>query len=367
MPSKLRRNPVLGALLLGFGLLALVVTIATLTKGPIEPAKPFTYSDLRASIQQHEVKAATLRPTMGKVEVELKDGKTHVVGYSPTDASLADRLAASGAHVDVSSRGSFPWSALVLIFGIFVVVGLVLYMQRMQAKAANGMNSTTKKAEQQGELPSVRFRDVAGCDEAVFEARELVEFLKQPEAYRRVGAKMPSGLMLHGPPGTGKTLLAKAVAGEAGAAFYAMSGSDFVEMYVGVGASRVRDLFAKARAAAPAIIFIDEVDAIGAKRGGGPDGGQSNREADQTLNQLLVEMDGFGGNERVLVIAATNRLDTLDPALLRPGRFSRHIHVSSPSEEGRLAILGVHSKGKPLAEDVDLPHLAKVTAGASGA
>ena len=367
MPSKLRRNPVLGALLLGFGLLALVITIATLTKGPIEPAKPFTYSDLRASIQQREVKAATLRPTMGKVEVELKDGRTHVVGYSPTDASLADRLAASGAHVDVSSRGSFPWGALVLIFGIFVVVGLVLYLQRMQAKAASGMNSTTKKAEQQGELPSVRFRDVAGCDEAVSEARELVEFLKQPEAYRRVGAKMPSGLMLHGPPGTGKTLLAKAVAGEAGAAFYAMSGSDFVEMYVGVGASRVRDLFAKARAAAPAIIFIDEADAIGAKRGGGPDGGQSNREADQTLNQLLVEMDGFGGNERVLVIAATNRLDTLDPALLRPGRFSRHIHVSSPSEEGRLAILGVHSKGKPLAEDVDLPHLAKVTAGASGA
>ncbi len=173
--------------------------------------------------------------------------------------------------------------------------------------------------------------------------------------------------MLYGPPGTGKTLLAKAVAGEAGAAFFAMSGSDFVEMYVGVGAGRVRDLFAKARAATPAIIFIDEVDAIGAKRGGSPESGGSNREADQTLNQLLVEMDGFGGNERLLVIAATNRLDTLDPALLRPGRFSRHIHVGAPSEEGRLAILDVHAKGKPLAEDVDLPHLAKVTAGASGA
>ena len=230
------------------------------------------------------------------------------------------------------------------------------------------MNSTTKKAEQQGELPSVRFRDVAGCDEAVYEARELVEFLKA--ASRPTGDSAPrcrSGLMLYGPPGTGKTLLAKAVAGEAGAAFYAMSGSDFVEMYVGVGAGRVRDLFAKARANAPAIIFIDEVDAIGAKRGGGPDGGQSNREADQTLNQLLVEMDGFGGNERLLVIAATNRLDTLDPALLRPGRFSRHIHVGAPSEDGRLDILNVHAKGKPLAEDVDLPHLAKVTAGASGA
>ena len=211
----------------------------------------------------------------------------------------------------------------------------------------------------------MRFSDVAGCDEAVHEAAELVEFLKNPEAYRRLGAKMPSGLMLYGPPGTGKTLLAKAVAGEASAAFYAMSGSDFVEMYVGVGAGRVRDLFAKARGETPAIIFIDEVDAIGAKRGGGPAGG--NREADQTLNQLLVEMDGFTGNERLLVIAATNRLDTLDPALLRPGRFSRHIHVGAPSEQGRLEILSVHAKGKPLADDVDLPHLAKVTAGASGA
>jgi cell division protease FtsH len=243
----------------------------------------------------------------------------------------------------------------------------MIYFQRQQAKAAGGGRDQTDKAKREGELPDVRFSDVAGCDEAVHEAAELVEFLRNPEAYRRLGAKMPSGLMLYGPPGTGKTLLAKAVAGEAGAAFYAMSGSDFVEMYVGVGAGRVRDLFAKARASTPSIIFIDEVDAIGAKRGGGADGGGGHREADQTLNQLLVEMDGFSGNERLLVIAATNRLDTLDPALLRPGRFSRHIHVGAPSEEGRLQILNVHAKGKPLAEDVDLPHLAKVTAGASGA
>ncbi|MBE2314389.1 AAA family ATPase [Solirubrobacter sp. CPCC 204708] len=367
MPSKLRRNPVVLAVVLGFALLALVFGIASLTKGPATAPKPYTYSDLRRSVQEREVKTATLKPVLGKVEVELKDGKRHVVGYSPTDEGLAERLSSAGAQVSVSSRGSFPWSALVLIVALLLVVGLVLYLQRAQAKAAGAMNTHTKKAEQQGALPSVRFADVAGCDEAVFEAAELVEFLSRPEAYRRLGAKMPSGLMLYGPPGTGKTLLAKAVAGEAGAAFYAMSGSDFVEMYVGVGASRVRDLFAKARESSPAIIFIDEVDAIGAKRGGGADGGQSNREADQTLNQLLVEMDGFTGNERLLVIAATNRLDTLDPALLRPGRFSRHIHVSSPSEDGRLAILGVHAKGKPLAEDVDLPLLAKVTAGASGA
>ena len=365
MPSKLRRNPVLGALALGLGLLALVFTISTLTKEPA-PEKPFTYSDLRASIQDREVKTATLKPALAKVEVELRNGDKHRVGYSPTDEALADRLAGAGAEVDVSTGGGFPWSAFVLIVGMFTIVGLIIYLQRAQAKAAGALNNHTKKAEQQGELPAVRFGDVAGCDEAVLEAKELVEFLKQPEAYRRVGAKMPSGLMLYGPPGTGKTLLAKAVAGEAGAAFYAMSGSDFVEMYVGVGAGRVRDLFAKAREHAPAIIFIDEVDAIGGKRGAGPDG-SSNREADQTLNQLLVEMDGFGGNERLLVIAATNRLDTLDPALLRPGRFSRHIHVGSPSEEGRLAILGVHAKGKPLAADVDLPHLAKVTAGSSGA
>ncbi len=252
------------------------------------------------------------------------------------------------------------------MFMLAAIIGVMVYMQRQQAKAAGAQQDRhTKKVRKQGEMPDVRFRDVAGCDEAVQEAAELVEFLKRPEAYQRLGAKMPSGLMLYGPPGTGKTLLAKAVAGEAGASFYAVSGSEFVEMYVGVGAGRVRDLFAQARASAPAIIFIDEVDAIGAKRGGGPEG--SNREADQTLNQLLVEMDGFTGNERLLVIAATNRLDTLDPALLRPGRFSRHIHVGAPTESGRLEILTVHSKGKPLGEDVDLPLLAKVTAGSSGA
>jgi cell division protease FtsH len=334
----------------------------------------FSYSDLRAAIAGREVKSATLRPADFEVEVVLEDGSKRKVGYPPTDEALADALAAAGAEVDVDTdfahAGSgFPWGALMMLSGIAAMIAAMFYLQRKHAKAASAaqQNQQSENAQMQGELPSVRFSDVAGCDEAVQEAAELVDFLKAPGEYRRLGAKMPSGLMLYGPPGTGKTLLAKAVAGEAGAAFYAMSGSDFVEMYVGVGAARVRDVFAKARLNTPAIVFIDEVDAVGAKRGGGSGGGGGHREADQTLNQLLVEMDGFGGNERLLVIAATNRLDTLDPALLRPGRFSRHVHVGAPSEDGRLSILNVHAKGKPLAEDVDLPYLAKVTAGSSGA
>ena len=327
-----------------------------------------SYSALAADMKARTIKSATIKPARYKVEVVLKDGSRRNVGYSPSDDSLAQRLTDAGAQVTVDTsftRGGFPWSALVLVFSLVGVFFAMLFLQRQQAKAAGGKQGA-KKASKAGVLPNVRFADVAGCDEAVMEAAELVEFLKRPGAYKRLGAKMPAGLMLYGPPGTGKTLLAKAVAGEAGAAFFAVSGSDFVEMYVGVGAARVRDLFATAREQAPAIIFIDEVDALGGKRASGPEG-QGNREADQTLNQLLVEMDGFTGNDQVLVIAATNRLDTLDPALLRPGRFSRHIHVSAPSEEGRLAILGVHAQGKPLADDVDLPHLAKVTAGSSGA
>ena len=301
----------------------------------------------------------------------LKGGAAHTVGYSPIDETLAERLAAAGAQVEVDTsfaRRRFPWSALLLIFGIFGVIGVMIYMQRQQAKAAGGgATSRPRRPSARASCPTCASATSPAATRPCTRPRSWSSSSSNPEAYRRLGAKMPSGLMLYGPPGTGKTLLAKAVAGEAGAAFYAMSGSDFVEMYVGVGAGRVRDLFAKARGATPAIIFIDEVDAIGAKRGGGAEGGGGHREADQTLNQLLVEMDGFGGNERLLVIAATNRLDTLDPALLRPGRFSRHIHVGAPSEEGRLQILNVHAKGKPLAEDVDLPHLAKVTAGASGA
>jgi cell division protease FtsH len=330
-----------------------------------------SYSDLRAAIADRKVESATLKPAKFEVDVVLADGSERKAGYPPTDEALADELAAAGAKVEVDTsfaRSQFPWSGLMMLGGVAMLIAAMFFLQRKHAKAARGgPDPGAKSAQKQGELPTVRFTDIAGCDEAVQEAAELVDFLKAPLEYRRVGAKMPSGLMLYGPPGTGKTLLAKAVAGEAGAAFYAMSGSDFVEMYVGVGAARIRDVFAKARQNTPAIIFIDEVDAVGGKRGGGGGSGGGHREADQTLNQLLVEMDGFAGNERLLVIAATNRLDTLDPALLRPGRFSRHVHVGAPSEDGRLSILNVHAKGKPLAEDVDLPYLAKVTAGSSGA
>ncbi|WP_169542360.1 ATP-dependent metallopeptidase FtsH/Yme1/Tma family protein [Solirubrobacter soli] len=332
----------------------------------------FSYSDLRAAIKNRQVDSATLRPAQFEAEVLLKDGAEHTVGYPPTDDALADELTAAGATVDIDTRfahgSQFPWGALMMLGGMAAMIAAMFFLQRRHAKTmSNGPIKHSENAQKQGELPTVRFSDIAGCDEAVQEAAELVDFLKDPLDYRRLGAKMPSGLMLYGPPGTGKTLLAKAVAGEAGAAFFAMSGSDFVEMYVGVGAARVRDVFAQARLNTPAIIFIDEVDAVGGKRGSGSGGGGGHREADQTLNQLLVEMDGFAGNERLLVIAATNRLDTLDPALLRPGRFSRHVHVGAPSEDGRLSILNVHAKGKPLADDVDLPYLAKVTAGSSGA
>jgi cell division protease FtsH len=216
------------------------------------------------------------------------------------------------------------------------------------------------------EPPATRFADVAGCDEAVEELREVVVFMEEPERFRRVGARMPRGVVLHGPPGTGKTLLAKAVAGESGVPFFALSGSDFVDTYVGVGAARVRDLFAQARRSeAGAIIFFDEIDAIGRARGGGQTGADSEREG--TLNQLLVELDGFGDRERVVVIAATNRLDMLDNALLRPGRFDRRVQVGLPAEAGRLAILKLHASGVPIAESESLEGLARVTAGFAGA
>ena len=211
----------------------------------------------------------------------------------------------------------------------------------------------------------VTFADVAGADEAKQELEEVVEFLKTPDKFNELGARIPKGVLLFGPPGTGKTLLAKAVAGEAGVQFFTISGSDFVEMFVGVGASRVRDLFEQAKKAAPCIVFIDEIDAVGRQRGAGLGGGHDERE--HTLNQLLVEMDGFASNEGIIIIAATNRPDVLDPALLRPGRFDRQIVVDKPDVRGREAILKVHTKGKPVADDVDLDVLARRTPGFTGA
>ncbi len=251
-----------------------------------------------------------------------------------------------------------PW---VLILGIWIFL-----FRQMQAGGNKAFSFGKSKAKLlSGDTPKVTFADVAGCDEAKVELREIIEFLKDPQKFTKLGGRLPKGALLVGPPGTGKTLLAKAVAGEAGRPFFSMSGSDFVEMFVGVGASRVRDLFEQGKASAPCIIFIDEIDAVGRHRGAGLGGGHDERE--QTLNQLLVEMDGFESNDGVILIAATNRPDVLDPALLRPGRFDRQIVVDSPDLRGREGILKVHVRNKPLAEDVDIHRLARGTPGMAGA
>lgn len=264
---------------------------------------------------------------------------------------------------------STPWWTSILSSLLFLVVVIGVFwfvMSRMQGGGAKMMSFGKSKARQVNkENPDVTFADVAGVDEAIEEMQEIRDFLADPERYQAVGAKIPKGVLLYGAPGTGKTLLAKAVAGEAGVPFFSISGSDFVEMFVGVGASRVRDLFEQAKASSPAIIFIDEIDAVGRQRGAGLGGGHDERE--QTLNQLLVEMDGFEKNQAVIMIAATNRPDILDPALLRPGRFDRQITVEAPDLKGRLAILQVHAKGKPMTQDVDLALVAKRTPGFSGA
>ncbi|EJX02843.1 cell division protein FtsH [gut metagenome] len=253
------------------------------------------------------------------------------------------------------------------ILPILIIVGL-WFMLMNQSGAGGGkvMNFGKSRARRYDEEKlKVTFKDVAGADEAKQELEEVVEFLKSPQKYNELGAKIPKGVLLYGPPGTGKTLLAKAVAGEAGVPFFSISGSDFVEMFVGVGASRVRDLFDQAKKSAPCIVFIDEIDAVGRQRGAGLGGGHDERE--QTLNQLLVEMDGFSANEGIIMIAATNRPDILDPALLRPGRFDRQIVVDRPDIKGRKEILKVHVKGKPIGEDVELEVIAQRTPGFTGA
>ncbi|GAA2236550.1 ATP-dependent zinc metalloprotease FtsH [Rarobacter faecitabidus] len=265
------------------------------------------------------------------------------------------------------AKGSV-WASLLTLFLPFLIIGVIFYflLTRMQGGGAGVMKFGKSRAKLvDKDMPKVTFADVAGADEAVDELREIKEFLAEPAKFQAVGAKIPKGVLLYGPPGTGKTLLARAVAGEAGVPFFSISGSDFVEMFVGVGASRVRDLFQQAKESAPAIIFVDEIDAVGRHRGAGMGGGHDERE--QTLNQLLVEMDGFDTNTNVILIAATNRPDILDPALLRPGRFDRQIGVDAPDLKGRLRILQVHSKGKPMVPGLDLESVARRTPGFSGA
>ncbi|MGL4738021.1 MAG: ATP-dependent zinc metalloprotease FtsH [Cellulosilyticaceae bacterium] len=340
---------------------------------------PMTFGEVKNYIENKKVDKLHIEydSTNAYVTVKLKDSEsksTVVIASEPfTDYMLklpADTLNAMTV-VDTSAAQPnmfFSILQIVLVLGMFIFI-MVFFMQQMQGGGGGGgrvMSFGKSKAKMTiDDKGSTTFKDVAGLDEEKEEVVELVDFLKNPKKYTEVGAKIPKGILLVGPPGTGKTLLAKAVAGEAKVPFFSISGSDFVEMFVGVGASRVRDLFEQAKKNAPCIVFIDEIDAVGRKRGAGLGGGHDERE--QTLNQLLVEMDGFGINQGVIVVAATNRVDILDPALLRPGRFDRQVVVGRPDVKGRESILKVHAKGKPLNEDIDLKIIAKTTAGFTGA
>src|ERR671916_1820485 len=277
------------------------------------------------------------------------------------------RLRAKGVHIAAEDARTSPLAFFMQIVPWLLILGFWIFLFRqMQAGGAKAFSFGKSKAKLlTGDTPKVTFADVAGADEAKLELQEIIEFLKDPQKFMRLGGRLPKGVLLVGPPGTGKTLLARAVAGEAGRPFFSMSGSDFVEMFVGVGASRVRDLFEQGKAHAPCIIFIDEIDAVGRHRGAGLGGGHDERE--QTLNQLLVEMDGFESNDNIILMAATNRPDVLDPALLRPGRFDRQIVVDAPDLKGREGILRVHTRKIPLGEDVDLAVLARGTPGFTGA
>ena len=326
-----------------------------------------SYTGFIQQVQQKKVESVTITNDHG-IKGKLKNG-TEFNSYAPTDETLIKTLQDNGVEITAAPPEQPAWWMSLLGSAIPIIILVVLFffiMQRTQGGGGRVMNFGKSRAKLMGEgNVKVSFKDVAGAEEAKQELEEVVEFLKDPGKFTTIGAKIPKGVLLAGPPGTGKTLLAKAVAGEAGVPFFTISGSDFVEMFVGVGASRVRDLFTQAKKNAPCIIFIDEIDAVGRQRGAGLGGGHDERE--QTLNQLLVEMDGFGANEGIITIAATNRPDILDPALLRPGRFDRQVIVGRPDLRGREAILKVHARNKPLADDVDLKTIAKKTPGFTGA
>ena len=364
---------------IGFGTILMVilaVCVVAYVVSTMRTAGDIPYSELRQYFLEEKVQEFSISDT--RITAKLKGGSTVTSDLYDFDLFYQDLnelvqkqydsgiITAYNYHADHSTN----WLQLLLPY-VLAFLGFILLMNLMNRMAGGGAGAQDKlsrfgeaKVSTPGEK-KVTFQDVAGADEEKEELREIVEFLREPQKYLDLGAHIPKGVLLVGPPGTGKTLLAKAVAGEAGVQFLSISGSDFVEMYVGVGASRVRDLFQQSKKSAPAIIFIDEIDAVGRQRGSGLGGGHDERE--QTLNQLLVEMDGFGSNEGVVVLAATNRVDILDPALLRPGRFDRQVYVGLPDIKGREEILQVHAKNKPLAEDVDLKQIARGTAGFTGA
>jgi cell division protease FtsH len=338
---------------------------------PRQSSDPTSYTSLLRALDRRTIVKATLDDGSHIARVVYRDGATVAVRYPASDSTLAQRMASDGVDVSISSGSAHLLPALLPLFAlaVLVVAGIVIANRirrraRPESEAGQPAAISALDAEvKRSTTPETRFADVAGCDEAVEELAEVVEFLRKPERFARVNARMPRGVLLSGPPGTGKTMLARALAGEAGVSFYAASASEFVEKFVGVGASRVRDLFKRAMSTAPSVIFIDEIDAIGRRRS--DEDGHPERE--QTLNELLVRMDGFASSDHVVVVAATNRPDVLDAALLRPGRFSRQIAVGLPSAEGRREILAVHSASKPLAPSVDLDAIATTTGGFSGA
>ena len=335
--------------------------------------KTLRYSDFIEAVQDKEVSRVLLSPDNGTAQVVENDGSRSEVNLAP-DKDLLKILTENDVDIAVTpTKLTNPWQQAIssLIFPVLLIGGLFFLFRRSQSGSGGGggnpaMSFGKSKARLQMEPSTqVTFSDVAGVEGAKLELTEVVDFLKSPDRFTAVGAKIPKGVLLVGPPGTGKTLLAKAVAGEAGVPFFSISGSEFVEMFVGVGASRVRDLFEQAKKNAPCIVFIDEIDAVGRQRGAGMGGGNDERE--QTLNQLLTEMDGFEGNSGIIIVAATNRPDVLDSALMRPGRFDRQVTVDRPDYAGRLQILNVHAKDKTLSKDVDLDKVARRTPGFTGA
>jgi len=352
-------------------LAALALFFASQRLSQDDPPNDLTLTEFREKIATGDVSTATIKDRSNEVTGELTNDDTYKVAYAKEYGDeLVQEITDARPEIElkVDQQKESIWTTLLFsLLPIVLLVGAFLFiMHSMQGGGNRVMQFGKAKARQVSkDAPKVTFADVAGCDEAVEELHEIKEFLQNPARFHAIGAKIPKGVLLYGPPGTGKTLLARAVAGEAGVPFFSISGSDFVEMFVGVGASRVRDLFEQAKTAAPSIIFVDEIDAVGRHRGAGLGGGHDERE--QTLNQMLVEMDGFDARTGVILIAASNRPDILDPALLRPGRFDRQIVVDRPDLEGRKAILEVHAKGKPLEPNVRLDVLARRTPGFTGA
>jgi len=331
-------------------------------KTPTEPFSTFVQQ-----VKKGEVKKVVIQGQ--KVVGVTTDGKPFETYLPPGYNEVVKEMASKGVEIEVKPEEGSPWYITVLVSWLPMIFLILLWFSMMRQMSA-GSSKALSFAKSRAKIfidnkPKVTFKDVAGIDEVKEEVAEIVDFLRNPKKYQQLGGRIPKGVLLAGPPGTGKTLLAKAIAGEANVPFLSVSGSEFVEMFVGVGASRVRDLFDQAKKHAPCIVFIDEIDAVGRKRGVGVSGGHDERE--QTLNQLLVEMDGFESSDGIIVIAATNRPDILDPALLRPGRFDRQIFVPLPDVKGRLEILKIHTKDKPLADDVDLEVIARSTPGFSGA